>query len=55
MSSVYDGKEHLDALVQFVELLKKYEFDKILSTTQSQKKIMDTIKKYEFLTNFGKK
>lgn len=51
----YDGKEHLDALVQFVELLKKYEFDKILSTTQSQKKIIDTIKKYEFLSNFGKK
>ena len=49
----FDGKEHLDALVQFVELLKKYEFDKILSTTQSQKKVIDTIKKYEFLSNFG--
>lgn len=50
-----DSQSHLDAIVQFVDLLKKYEFLGILERVTTKKKIIDTIKKYEFLTHFGKK
>lgn len=50
-----DNQSHLSAIVQFVDLLKKYDFLNVLEKATSKKKIIDTIKKYEFLTHFGKK
>jgi mannitol/fructose-specific phosphotransferase system IIA component (Ntr-type) len=50
-----DNQSHLNAIVQFVDLLKKYDFLNVLEKATSKKKIIDTIKKYEFLTHFGKK
>lgn len=50
-----DNQSHLSAIVQFVDLLKKYDFLNVLERATSKKKIIDTIKKYEFLTHFGKK
>lgn len=50
-----DNQSHLSAIVQFVDLIKKYDFLNILEKATSKKKIIDTIKKYEFLTYFGKK
>lgn len=50
-----DNQSHLNAIVQFVDLLKKYDFFNVLEKATSKKKIIDTIKKYEFLTHFGKK
>lgn len=49
-----DNQSHLNAIVQFVDLLKKYNFLSVLEKSTSKKKIMDTIKKYEFLIHFGK-
>lgn len=49
-----DNQSHLSAIVQFVDLLKKYNFLSILEKTTSKRKIIETIKKYEFLTHFGK-
>ena len=49
-----DSKEHLDALTEFIELVKKYNFLDFLKKTSSKKKIVDKIKKYEFLSEFRK-
>lgn len=49
-----DNKEHLNALTEFIDLLKKYNFQNLLKNTTSKKKIIEQIKKYEFLANLGK-
>ena len=50
-----DNNSHLNAIIQFVDLIKKYNFIKVLENTTSKKKIIETIKKYEFLSQLGKK
>lgn len=49
-----DGKEHLDALYEFFELIKHYDFLENLELKKSKKEIIDYIKKYEFLSKIGK-
>lgn len=49
-----DNNSHLNAIIQFVDLIKKYNFTNILENTISKKKIIETIKKYEFLSQLGK-
>lgn len=49
-----DGKEHLDALYDFFELVKNYDFSKILESKKSKKEIIDYIKKYDYLSKIGK-
>lgn len=49
-----DSKEHLDALTEFIELVKKYNFLEFLKKERSKKKIVDKINKYNFLTKLGK-
>ena len=50
-----DNNSHLNAIIQFVDLIKKYNFTNVLENTTSKKKIVETIKKYEFLSQLGKK
>ena len=44
------SKDYLDALTSFLELVDNYNFLDIINSTNSVKKILDTIKKYEFLS-----
>lgn len=44
------SKDYLDALTLFLELVDNYNFLEIISKDNSEKKILDTIKKYEFLS-----
>lgn len=44
------SKDYLDALTSFLELVDNYNFLDIINSTSSIKKILDTIKKYEFLS-----
>lgn len=44
------SKDYLDALTSFLELVDNYNFLDIINSTNSNKKILDTIKKYEFLS-----
>ncbi|MGL5052597.1 MAG: BglG family transcription antiterminator [Fusobacteriaceae bacterium] len=44
------SKDYLDALTQFLELVDNCDFLDIIEKSSSPKKILDTIKKYEFLS-----
>lgn len=44
------SKDYLDALTSFLELVDNYNFLDIINSTNSNKKVLDTIKKYEFLS-----
>lgn len=44
------SKDYLDALTSFLELVDNYNFLDTINSTTSIKKILDTIKKYEFLS-----
>lgn len=44
------SKDYLDALNSFLELVDNHNFLKTINSTTSSKKIIDTIKKYEFLS-----
>lgn len=44
------SKDYLDALTSFLELVDNYNFLDTINSTNSIKKILDTIKKYEFLS-----
>lgn len=44
------SKDYLDALTLFLELVDNYNFLEVISKDNSEKKILDTIKKYEFLS-----
>lgn len=45
-----ESKDYLDALNSFLELVDNYKFLDTLNSTNSVKKVIDTIKKYEFLS-----
>ncbi|WP_291258845.1 BglG family transcription antiterminator [Fusobacterium sp.] len=45
-----ESKDYLDALNSFLELVDNHKFLDILNSTNSVKKVIDTIKKYEFLS-----
>lgn len=49
-----DEDTHLDALSNFLDLVNNYKFLEKLENNPSKKKIVDIIKKYEFLSNLGK-
>lgn len=49
-----DENEHLDALSNFLDLVNNYKFLEKLENNPSKKKVVDIIKKYEFLSNLGK-
>lgn len=49
-----DSREHLNALTEFIELVKKYNFLEFLKKGKSKKKIVDKINKYDFLKKLGK-
>lgn len=49
-----DGVEHLEALSNFLDLVNNYGFLDRLKENIAPKKIMDIIKKYEFLSKLGK-
>lgn len=44
------SKDYLDALTQFLELVDNCDFLETIEKSSSPKKIVDTIKKYEFLS-----
>ncbi len=48
-----DGCEHLDALIEFMDLSKKYKFSDFLRESNNRRKILEKIKKYEFLKGLG--
>ncbi|WP_291256148.1 BglG family transcription antiterminator [Fusobacterium sp.] len=45
-----ESKDYLDALNSFLELVDNHKFLDTLNSTNSVKKVIDTIKKYEFLS-----
>lgn len=49
-----DENTHLDALSNFLDLVSNYKFLEKLENNPSKKKVIDIIKKYEFLSNLGK-
>lgn len=49
-----DENAHLDALSNFLDLVNNYKFLEKLENNPSKKKVIDIIKKYEFLSNLGK-
>lgn len=49
-----DENGHLDALSNFLDLVSNYKFLEKLENNPSKKKVIDIIKKYEFLSNLGK-
>lgn len=49
-----DENTHLDALSNFLDLVNNYKFLEKLENNPSKKKVIDIIKKYEFLSNLGK-
>lgn len=49
-----DENAHLDALSNFLDLVNNYKFLEKLKNNPSKKKVIDIIKKYEFLSNLGK-
>lgn len=52
--SSVDGIEHLNALSQFMDLINNYRFLEKIKSGLDSKKIIDLIKKFEFLTKLGK-
>lgn len=53
--SSFDNNEHLDALTIFIDLVKEHNFLEKIKTIKNEKKILDIIKKYEFLATIGRK
>lgn len=53
--SSIDGREHLDPLTEFVNLVKKHDFMEFLANSASKRKIVEKIKKYDFLVKLGSK
>ncbi|MGL5278532.1 MAG: BglG family transcription antiterminator [Cetobacterium sp.] len=49
-----DENSHLEALSNFLDLVNNYKFLEKLESNPSKKKVIDIIKKYEFLSNLGK-
>ena len=52
--SSVDNLEHLDALSSFLDLVNNHNFFEKVSHDASPKKIVDLIKKYEFLSRIGR-
>lgn len=49
-----DGEEHLEALADFMDLTNNHSFIVKLNEFVNPRKVLDTIKKFEFLSKIGK-
>lgn len=49
-----DGEEHLEALADFMDLTNNHSFIAKLDEFVNPRKVLDTIKKFEFLSKIGK-
>ena len=52
--SSVDSEEHLEALVDFMELVNNHNFLSKLDEFTNIRKVKDIIKKFEFLSKIGK-